>query len=120
MEKMARQDLLTTAFVDIISSMNIPDNQISQILKQSPDYMEKLRTKEIKIELKDDLHKSVTKFIFAMENLYILVGKKPEEAANWLNKPNYVFDNKTPMEVMESGSEGIDRVLSYLKDANNR
>lgn len=120
MEKQAkpsREKVLTNAFVSIVQSMKIEDDQISKTLGVDKEYLNKLRADEKKIELKKDDGKAIATFIQAMGNLYSLVGGKDEKAIAWLNEANKAFDNKKPIELMQEGG-GLTKLAAYLKNSN--
>lgn len=115
-EKQSKQEMLTSAFVSIVQNMNIPDEKVTKMLGVEGDFMERLRTNEVKVELKAQEGKGVAKFILAMDSLYHLVGQKQLEAVRWLNEENRSFDNRAPIDVMTDDG-GLERVVEYLKES---
>lgn len=117
MEQNKRQEVLTSAFVNIINNMDFSDDKLTKILKTPDDYISALREKNRVVETQEPEGKNVAKFIITMESLYSLVGGKKEEALRWLNAPNPNFEDRPPMDVMQD-DKGLQTIFTYLKESN--
>ncbi len=118
MEKSSKDTVLTHAFVDIVSSMSIPDDAVSKILGAEPEFMAKLRSRQTLIETRKGPGRNAVQLIQAMDHLYRLVGQQETEAVRWLNQQNQHFSNKSPIETM-SCDGGLEKVCRYLKESSS-
>lgn len=117
MKKSDKQNMLTNAFVDIVSSMNIPDNAVSNMLGVEKDYMDKLRKAEQCVELEGSAGKGVAQFINTMDQLYRLVGHKEGAAVQWLREQNKSLAGKAPLDLLATEKDGLEKVSRYIKES---
>lgn len=117
MNKQDKQSMLTDAFVDIVQSMSISDETVSNMLGVDQDYMDKLRKHESKVELESTPARGVAQFISAMDQLYRLVGHQQGAAVQWLNEQNKSLANRAPIDLMSKEKDGLEKISRYLKDS---
>jgi len=114
-----KMQVLTSAFINILDSLEVSDSDISEIVGVDTTTINDYRSSARMVDPKSDEGKKIIAFISTVKGIYSLVGRNSAHAKDWLYKTNSHFKDTPPIAAMKS-QEGLTAVGEYISKMNQR